>query len=680
MTALILMAALLGATPANQPAAAKRAYTVQDQVALKRLGSFRVSPDGARVVFQARITDLEADRGRTDLWVINIDGTNLRQLTTHPENDSDPIWAPDGKSIYFSSARTPVSQVWRLFLDGGEPVQVTQSPIDVDSFVLSRDGSMLAFAASTYPECDTLDCTKKKLDLKAKSKSSGRLYDSLMVRHWDTWADGRRSHVFAQTVDKGTPVDLMKKMNADAPSKPFGDASEYTFTPDGKSVVFTARDAGRAEAWSTDLDLFVAPIDGSKPPQKLTTTNRATDTAPRFSPDGKSLAYLAMSHPMAESDKQRVMVRTGLDGKDRSLTDAWDRSVDALIWSPDSKALYVTADDVGQRGVFAIDVGSGQVTKLLSQGHVADLQVAPDQLIISLDTLTAPADLYSLSLDGKGTLRPLTALNADALSHLKMGAPEQFSFAGWNGETVYAYVVKPVDFDAKKKYPLAFLIHGGPEGSFGNEWHYRWNPQTYAGHGYVAIMVDFHGSTGYGQGFTDSIRGDWGGKPLEDLQKGLAAGLAKYPFIDKNRMCALGGSYGGYMVNWIAGVWPDPWKCLVSHDGNLDESMAYYDTEELWFSEWEHNGTPWENKASYAKHNPVDHVGQWRVPMLVVHSAKDYRVVDTQGLSTFTVLQRRNVPSKLLYFPDENHWVTKPANSVLWHETVLGWLDQWVQH
>jgi dipeptidyl aminopeptidase/acylaminoacyl peptidase len=242
---------------------------------------------------------------------------------------------------------------------------------------------------------------------------------------------------------------------------------------------------------------------------------------------------------------------------------------------------------------------------------------------------------------------------------------------------VHAYVVRPVDFDAKKKYPLAFLIHGGPQGSFGNHWHYRWNPQVYAARGYVAVMVDFHGSTGYGQKFTDAINGDWGGKPLEDLQKGLGAALTKYPFIDKDRLCALGASYGGFMINWIAGTWNEPWKCLVNHDGNLDEQFAYYDTEELWFPEWEHGGLPWENRAGFAKHNPIDHVAKWKVPMLVVHGGKDYRVVDTQGLSTFTVLQRRGIPSRFLHFPDENHWVLKPANSILWHETVLGWLDQW---
>ncbi len=570
--------------------------------------------------------------------------------------------------------------MWRLFLDGGEPVQVTKSPVDVDSFTLARDGLWLAFSAATYPECDTLECTQKRLDEAAKNKASGKVYDQLMVRHWDSWGDGRRNHVFAQKIDKGTPVDVMKKMNADAPSRPFGGADEYTFTPDGRAVVFTARDVGREEAWSTDLDLFVAPVDGLKPPLKLTTTNRATDTNPQFSPDGKSMAWLAMSRPGFEADKLRLMVQALPGGTAKSLTDSFDRSVAAFAWSNDSKTIYALAEDLGQRGVFAVDVATGQVSKVLSQGTVSAVEQAGGQLVVAYESLKGPSDLYSLSLDGKATLKPLTALNADVMAQVKIGEAEQFSFKGANDDTVYAYVVKPVDFDPKKKYPLAFLIHGGPQGTFGNDWHYRWNPQPYAAHGYVALMVDFHGSTSYGQAFTDAIRGDWGGKPLEDLQKGLAAALAKYPFIDKNRMCALGASYGGYMVNYIAGVWNEPWKCLVSHDGNLDEVMAYYDTEELWFPEWEHQGTPWENKTGYQKHNPIDHVAKWRVPMLVVHGGKDYRVVDTQGLSTFTVLQRRGIPSRLIYFADENHWVLKPANSIQWHDAVLAWLDQWAHN
>jgi dipeptidyl aminopeptidase/acylaminoacyl peptidase len=290
----------------------------------------------------------------------------------------------------------------------------------------------------------------------------------------------------------------------------------------------------------------------------------------------------------------------------------------------------------------------------------------------------SPRELYSVKLDGSD-LRPVTSINSEKLAAARMGEPEQFTFKGWNDETVYGYIVRPVDFDPEKSYPVAFLIHGGPQGSFGNDFHYRWNPQAYTGAGYAAVMVDFHGSVGYGQAFTDSIGRDWGGKPLEDLQKGLAAALKKYPWMDGDRVCALGASFGGYMVNWIAGNWPDRFRCLVNHDGNLDERLAYYDTEELWFPEWDHGGTPWDNPEGFEKHNPVNFVKNWKTPMLVIHGAYDYRVVDTQGISTFTALQRRGIPSKFLYFPDENHWVLKPHNSILWHETVIGWLDRWTE-
>jgi len=297
-----------------------------------------------------------------------------------------------------------------------------------------------------------------------------------------------------------------------------------------------------------------------------------------------------------------------------------------------------------------------------------------DRLFYVLDSLDGPADLYSVV---GGRHRRLTRLNAATMRRIALGEAEQFSFAGWNGETVYGYLVRPADFDPARKYPIAFIIHGGPQGSAGNDWHYRWNPQVYAGAGYAVVQIDFHGSIGYGQAFTDAIRGDWGGKPLEDLKKGFAAALERYPFLDPARACALGASFGGYMINWIAGVWNEPWRCLVSHDGNIDERFAYFATEELWFPEWEHGGPPWEHPAGYAKHNPVDHVAAWRVPTLVIHGALDYRVSDVEGLAMFTALQRRGVPSRLLYFPDENHWVLKPDNSVLWHETVLEWLDRW---
>lgn len=673
MIAPLVVASMLAASPV-----AKKPYTALDQVTLKRLSGLKVSPDGTKVVFSLRSTDLDANKGRTDLWLVNVDGSGLKQLTAHEGNESDASWSPDSRTVYFLAARSGSNQLWKLSLDGGEATQVTNFPVDVEAYGISRDGQTLVFAAEVYIDCETLECTAKRLA--EKPKSTAQIYDGLFFRHWDTWKAGRRSHLFATKLAGGPIVNLQKKQNADAPTKPFGGSSDFTFSADGRSLVYVARDVGREEAWSTDLDLFTVPVDGSKAPVKLTTANRATDTNPVFSPDGKQLAYLAMSRPKFEADKQRVMVRDTASGKERSVVDSWDRSAASLAWSADGKTLFVTADDLGQHAVFAIDVATGELKKLFGNGSVSELAVAAgDKLVVAHDSLTSASDLYTLSTDGKGGLTRLTDVNADAWARISLGEPEQFNFKGWNNETVYGYVVKPVGFNAKKKYPLAFLIHGGPQGSFGNHWHYRWNPQTYAARGYVAVMIDFHGSTGYGQGFTDSISGDWGGKPLEDLQKGLAAAQEKFPFIDKNKQCALGASYGGFMINWIAGNWSEPWKCLVNHDGNLDERMAYFDTEELWFPEWEHGGTPWENPAGYSKHNPIDHVAKWKTPMLVVHGGKDYRVVDTQGMSTFTALQRKGIPSKFVYFPDENHWVLKPHNSLVWHEQVLGWLDQWTK-
>ncbi|GMU59623.1 MAG: peptidase S9 [Myxococcaceae bacterium] len=685
MIASLLVVSLLAPAPApaaapRPPAApAKHPYSVKDQVTLSRVLSFALSPDHRRVVYALRKTDLEANRGRSDLWLVNVDGSGSRQLTTHEANDTDPVWAPDNVTVYFLSTRSGSSQVWKLNVDGGEAAQVTRHPLDVDAFVLSRDGTQLGFSAEVFPDCETLACTKQRLDEKAKEKATGRLYDALLYRHWDTWRDGRRSHLFAQALAGGEPVDVMKKASADAPPKPFGDAHDFTFTPDGKGLVFTARWLGREEAWSTNLDLFLAPVDGKKAPLNLTKENAATDSLPVFSPDGTRLAWLAMKRPGFEADRRAVMVRDWPSGKPKELAPTWDRSADSLAWSVDSKQLFVTAEHLGQVGAFSLDVADGKLVEVYARGSISAVAATPTQLVVQHDSLTSAADLYTVPKEGGGALLPVTQVNSDAFQSFTLGQPEQFSFTGADGATVYGYVVKPVGFDAKKKYPLAFLIHGGPQGSFGNHWHYRWNPQTYAGHGYVAVMIDFHGSTGYGQAFTDSISQDWGGKPLEDLRKGLAAAAAKYPFIDQKRMCALGASYGGYMVNWIAGVWNEPWKCLVSHDGNLDERFAYFDTEELWFPEWDHGGTPWDNPNGYARHNPVEHVGSWKVPMLVVHGGQDFRVVESQGMATFTALQRRGIPSRFLYFPDENHWVLKPANSILWHDTVLGWLDQWTK-
>ena len=652
-------------------------FGVRDLIAFDRILEPKVSPDGRQVVFTVSALDWDANKRRSDLWLVNVDGTGLRKLTSHEAADTSGTFAPDGKSIYFLSTRSGSSQIWALPLDGGEPRAVTSLPLDVGAFVLSQDGTKLALAMEVFPGT-TVTETKTRLDAQAANKASGKIYDALFMRHWDTWADGRRSHIFVMPVAGGEPIDVMKAMDADTPSKPFGGSEECTFTPDGKGIVFSARDVGREEAWSTNFDLFFAPADGSVPPKNLTKANPAWDTAPVFSPDGKTLAYLAMSRPGFEADRFRIVLRSWPDGADRVLTENWDRSPSALVFAPGGRELYGVADDLGQSSLFAVDVATGKPRTVRGQGHVQAPQPAGPRIVFTMDTLKGPAELYSCKPDGSDLVK-ITTINDKRLAAARLGEPEQFTFKGAGGDTVYGYIVKPVDFDPAKKYPVAFLIHGGPQGSFSNDFHYRWNPQTYAGRGFAAVMIDFHGSTGYGQAFTDAIRGDWGGKPLEDLKKGLDAALAKYPWMDGTNVAALGASYGGYMINWIAGNWSDRFKCLVAHDGNLDERFAYYSTEELWFPEWEHGGTPWENPQGYAKHNPVDFVKNWKTPMLVVHGGKDYRVVETGGFATFTALQRKGIPSKFLYFPDENHWVLKPQNSVLWHDTVLDWLDRWTK-
>jgi len=668
-----------GVTTVNAAVADSHPFSVQDLVAMDRIVGSQLSPDGRRIAYVVSRLDLDNNRRLNDLYLVGSDGSAARQLTVGNGTDSDPRWAPDNRTIYFLSARSGSSQVWRIRIDGGEAEPVTALPLDVNTFLLSPDGSTLLLAIDVFPDCTALACTRSRLDELAARQSTGQIYDQLFIRHWDSWEDGRRSHLVALPVAGGDAIDLMQGMAADAPSQPFGGTEELTFTPDGAGIVFSARDAGLEEAWSTNFDLYFVPLDGSAAPRNLTAANPAWDTQPTFSPDGKTLAYLAMSRPGFEADRFRILLRpwpSAEDAADRELAPEWDRSPTGIAWSGNGKWVLATADNLGQASLFAIDAKRGQVRTLVERGSVSNLLPHGNEVYFTLDSLTAPADLYSIGLDGKG-MTALTHINRERLAEVRQGEPEQFTFAGWNGETVHAYLVKPVDFDPGQRYPLAFLIHGGPQGSFGNHFHYRWNPQTYAGAGYAAVMVDFHGSTGYGQGFTDSIRDDWGGKPLVDLQKGLAAALERYPWVDSERICALGASYGGYMINWIAGVWQEPFRCLVNHDGSLDERMSYLDTEELWFPEWEHEGTPWSNPESYEKHNPIRYVGDWHTPMLVIHGARDFRVPETQGIATFNALQRLGIPSRLLYFPDENHWVLKPANSILWHETVLGWLDRW---
>jgi dipeptidyl aminopeptidase/acylaminoacyl peptidase len=472
-----------------------------------------------------------------------------------------------------------------------------------------------------------------------------------------------------------TATSLTDTIDGDAPSKPFGGADEYTWSPDGSAVVAAIRVAGKGEAWSTNFDLYQFAADGSTAPVNLTAANPAWDTGPVFSADGKTLYYRAMKRPGFEADRFGLMAMDLATKQVREIAPTWDRSADGIVLSKDGATIYTTAQDVGQHPLFSVDVASGSVKSVVGEGSISAFDIAGDTLALTRNTLKSGDQLFTTTLSG-APLRAITPSAQEALGDVSFGDFEQFNFKGWNNETVHGYVVKPHDYVEGKKYPVAFLIHGGPQGSFGNGWSYRWNPQTYAGQGYAVVMIDFHGSTGYGQAFTDAISQHWGDRPLEDLQKGWAAAQKQYAFLDGKNACALGASYGGYMINWIAGNWNEPWKCLVNHDGVFDIRSMGYVTEELWFTEWENGGTPYDVPKNVEKFNPVNHVAKWRVPMLVVQGEKDYRVPVDQGLSTFTALQRKGIDSKLLYFPDENHWVLKPQNSILWHDTVNAWLKQ----
>jgi dipeptidyl aminopeptidase/acylaminoacyl peptidase len=656
-------------------------FNVHDMVAMQRIGDPQPSPDGSQVAFVVTTMDLEANKGRRDIWLAATDGSGVRRLTTDPANDSSPRW--DGNdSLYFLSSRSESSQVWRLTLGGGEPVQVTDLPLDVEALKVGPDGAALYVGIAVFPDCeDSIPCSAGRLEERAAQKTSGLVFDRVFVRHWDTWKDGRRNHVFRIPIDDcgkaGTAVDLMAGVDGDCPTIPWGGDGDFSISPDDGWLVYTAKVVdGSEEVWSTDWDLWVVPTDRSAPALCLTEANEAWDASPAFSPDGKTLAYLAMARPGFEADRYRVVLMDWATKSTRTLTEEWDRSPGSVTWAPDGKALYASAGNVGNTSIFRIDPGDGMVAAVVMQHTNTSPQPLPDgRLLFARDSLISPVELFVLPAGG-GEPAKITGFNDARLENIEFGRYKQFSFIGAHRDEVFGYLLYPVNFDPEKKYPLAFLVHGGPQGSFDDHWHYRWNPQIYAGHGYATVMIDFHGSTGYGQDFTDAIRGDWGGAPYEDLMKGLDDVLRRHLWIDPERMAALGASYGGYMINWIQGQ-TDRFKALVCHDGNLDEYMAYFDTEELWFPEWEHGGTPWENPDGYRKHSPVEFVENWRTPELVIHGALDYRVVDTQGLATFNALQRLGVPSRLLYYPDENHWVLKPLNSIQWHEVVLDWIDTW---
>ena len=528
-------------------------FTVHDLVAMDRVGDPQPSPDGAMVAFVVTTMDLEANRGGRNLWLAATDGSVVHRLTTHAKSDWSPRWA-DSRMLYFLSVRSGSTQVWRMAVDGGEAEQVTDLPLDVEAFKVGPGARALYLGLKVFADCDdSVPCTVERLEAEAERKTTGLIFDQTFVRHWDFWKDGRRNHLFRiglgeDGMPSGAPVDLMAGVDGDCPTIPWGGDEDWSVSGDDTSVVYTAKVVnGSEETWSTDFDLWVAATDGSAPAVKLTTTNRAWDAAPAFSPDGSKLAYLAMARPGYEADRFRVMMMDWPDGETRVLTDNWDRSPGGLVWSPDGSSIYASANNIGNHSIFRIGPDDGSVQALLTKHTNSNPQPLPDgRLLFARDRLTSPAELFVRPADG-GEPVQITNLNTDRLAAIDFGAYKQFSFIGAHGDEVFGYFIEPVNRVPGKKYPLAFLIHGGPQGSFDDHWHYRWNPEIYAGAGYAVVAIDFHGSTGYGQAFTDAINGDWGGAPYEDLMKGLDDVLRRHS-LDRSRSgggrgCQLRGLY-----------------------------------------------------------------------------------------------------------------------------------------
>jgi dipeptidyl aminopeptidase/acylaminoacyl peptidase len=666
---LLLFLCLIISVVDAQP---KRAITFDDLIGMGRISDPQYSPDGKWIAFVVTYHNKVENTTNSNIYLIAANGGDVRQLTSAKRSNYNPRWSPDGKQIAFVSTRDGESQIWTISLEGGEARRISSISTGVSGMQISPDGKWFAFASEVYPDCPDDDCNKAREEAAEKSKVKAKIFDRLPYRVWNSWKDGKRSHLFVMPSAGGRAIDLTPG-DYDTPPIDLGGAWDYAFSPDSKEMVFT-RNMDPMIAISTNNDLFIVPVTGG--PAKKITENPGNDSQPLYSPDGKFIAYRRMERAGFEADRNQLVLYERATGRHINLTEQVDYSVHDVVWSPDSKMLYFNADDKGNESIFRVSVQTKKVEALLTTGYNTQLRMSPDgkSLLFLRESINTPAELYRMDPDGKN-LRQLTRINADRVAQLDMNPKEDFWFDGAGGTKVHGWIVKPPAFDAAKKYPLVYLIHGGPQGQWGDQFHYRWNAQMFASRGYVVAMVNPRGSTGYGQKFTDEISRDWGGKVYEDLMKGVDYILKTYSFVDGNRMAAAGASYGGYMINWIAGH-TDRFRCLINHDGVFNPWSMYGTTEELWFVEWEFGGTPYQNPELYNTWSPLLNAHKFKTPMLVVHGQQDFRVDVSEGFQVFTALQRQGIKSKMLYFPDEGHWVTKPANAELWYKTLLDWLDE----
>jgi dipeptidyl aminopeptidase/acylaminoacyl peptidase len=675
VVSLIVLAALTSAAVAQE-----RRFTIDDLLKVRRVGDPQVSPKGDFVAFTITDPDKAANRSTTQIYLVPLGGGEPRQLTNDEHSSATPRWSPDGEKLAFVSARDGESQIWTIDISSGALKKVTSISTGAGDPVWSPDGKWLAFVSDIYPECTDDACNKKRANEVASNKVKAHVATRLLYRHWKSWKDGTRTHVFVVSSAGGEAKD-MTPGDYDAPPFSLGGPTDYAFSADSTEMAFVSNH-DKVEATSTNADIWLVPVKGG-PAKNITAANHGYDGSPQYSPDGRFIAYRSQVTPGYESDRFRLMIYDRKTGRAQSVSERLDSNVDEFTFASDSKTVYLTAEERGRSAIYKTNISAGadaQFKRLFDgRGAEGDIHLTKDDktLVFTRSTSTQPTEIYRSNLEDL-RVTPLTTTNERFISSFKLQPAEEVTWTGAAGAKVAGWIVKPANFNPRRKYPLVVLIHGGPQGAWLDNWGYRWNPQIYAGDGYVAFLPNPRGSTGYGQQFVAEISGDWGGKVFTDISNGVAM-MANQPYIDKNKIGAAGASYGGYMINWIEGHNNDPrftYKVLVSHDGVYNLAAMYGVTEELWFPEWEFKGTPWTNKEMYERWSPHNYVQNFKTPVLIITNTLDYRVPEGEGLQFFTAVQRMGVESKLVDFPDEGHWVLKPANSAFWHNTVLDWLGK----
>ncbi len=668
------------ASSVRAQAPSKHAITFDDLMAVQRVGEPQISPDGRAVVYTVGTADIDTNRIAHNIWVVSTaPGSQPRQLT-QSGHDTRPQWSPDGKSIAYLSNREGVTHVYVMPAQGGNAKKITSLSTGADNEKWSPDGRWIAFTSSVFPDCADDACNRARDDAAEKSKVKARVYDHLLYRHWTHWSDGKHSHLFLVAANGGTPRDVTAHADYDVPPDERGDANDFNFSPDSKELCFTAV-TDRPEAVSTNGDLFLVSTNGGE--AKRITSNPGFDGHPAYSPDGRFIAYHSQKTPEYESDRWGLMLYDRAGGTHTEVAESFDRNVDEIVWSPDSKEIYFTATSEAEQPVYEIAAAPGSTPReIVKDSFNESISLSADggSFAFLRSSLIAPTEVFTSRSDGSGG-RQLSQHNAARLASIDMNPPESFWYEGAEGTRIQGMLIRPPHFDASKKYPLLLLIHGGPQSLWTDSWGYRWNEELFAAPGYVAVLINPRGSTGYGQKFTDEITDDWGGRVYEDLMKGVDYVIGKYPFVDQSRVAAAGGSYGGYMIDWIA-THTGRFKALISHAGVYDKTAMYGATEELWFEEHDMAGTPWTHPESYQKWSPSTYAGdlsKYKTPTLVICGELDYRVPYTQSLEFFTALQRQNVPSKLVVYPDEGHWILKPQNSRLWYKTFSEWLAAYLE-